>query len=131
MKFESLTLEQKKRINDTTRSVLKDLGAPFSVDGYSYVIAAVLLMVADPRSRIPMTTEVGIYPVVAEGFHSKPTHVERGIRYIKNQIYLKGNIAAIRSIFGECGNSNTGTMTNKDFLTGLKLEVLNRLDRLV
>lgn len=131
MKFESLTLEQKKRINDTTREVLKDLGAPSHIDGYNYTIAAVLLMVADPNSKLPMTTDVGVYPVLAEGFHSKPSHVERGIRYLKDLILLKGNLKAVYTIFGNSAKIETGLMTNRNFLSGIKIEVLNRLGRLI
>ena len=126
MKFESLTLEQKKRINDTTREVLKDLGAPSHLNGYNYTIAAVLLMVADPNSKLPMTTDVGVYPVLAE-----PSHVERGIRYLKDLILLKGNLKAVYTIFGNSAKAETGLMTNRNFLSGLKIEVLNRLGRLI
>lgn len=131
MKFESLTLEQKKRINDTTREVLKDLGVPPHIRGYDYTIAAVLIMVADPMSHIPFTTTAGIYPTVAKGFNSTSSRVERGIRYLKELMLLKWNIKAVCAIFGSSANSNTGLMSNQSFLTSIKIEVLNRLGRLV
>ncbi len=131
MRFESLTLEQKKRINNTTREVLKDLGAPLHLGGYQYTIAAVLLMVASPYDRLPMTTALGVYPIVAEAFGSKGYKVERAIRYFKEYILLSGNLKEVYSVFGNQANPNTGLITNHSFLIALKLEVINRLEKSV
>lgn len=126
-KFENLTKEQKHRINSVTRQVLKELGAPIGTVGYANTICAVLILVTNYGSRIPMTKPEGVYHTIAKVFDTTPSRVERSIRHLSEVIVNKGEYTIMNRIFGALISKDSGLITNSNFLYALRDEVMERL----
>lgn len=127
MTFEDLPIEKKHEINRCTRQVLKDLGANAALKGYTYTIAAVLILVADSNTKFKMTGENGIYNIVADHMNLHWTSVEHTIRNFVQSVILNGDRETIFKVFGNYQQSAAGAIVASNFLYGLKAEVLERL----
>ena len=126
-KLENLTTEQKHHINSVTRQVLKELGAPIGIVGYANTMCAVLILVTNYGSRIPMTKPGGVYHTIAEACDTTPSRVERSIRHLSEVIVHKGEYTIMNRIFGSLISKDSGLITNSNFLYALRDEVMERL----
>lgn len=110
-------------LSTTLYGILKDLGAPPSLSGFDYTLYAVKLLyyAADK----PEITKI-VYPMIAKRFDSTPARVERSLRTFVQAIIYRGDTRTIQRVFGNVYNDRSGSITNKDFLYGLRYELLYR-----
>lgn len=89
--------------------VLKKLGARPGCKGYFYLKEA-LQIVMEEDKMLHCCND--IYPAVAEEFNTKPTCVERTIRYCIADIREHTPVEILNEILGE----NTSIITNSNFI---------------
>ncbi|MBO4981208.1 MAG: sporulation initiation factor Spo0A C-terminal domain-containing protein [Lachnospiraceae bacterium] len=106
---------------ETDDNLLHDLilsiGIPPNIYGYSYIIHAMKLIMADPGYLHSVTK--GLYIDIAKEFHTKPARVERAIRHAINTAWLYGDLAFIDSIFKNCVRPDKAVPSNSVFLARL------------
>lgn len=89
--------------------VLKKLGARPEFKGYFYLKEA-LQIVMEEDEMLHCCND--IYPAVAEVFNTKPTCVERSIRYCIADIRNHTSVEILNEVLGE----NTNITTNSNFI---------------
>ena len=92
--------------------VLKDCGCRPSLSGFEYSIYAERLLAESPTKK---WTSTALYTQIAQNFDTKPSIVERSIRYMVSDMLACGSMENIRRGFG-----NTTHLTSMDFLYTLK-----------
>lgn len=110
-------------LSATLYGILKDLGAPPSLSGFDYTLYAVKLLYHTADK--PEITKI-VYPMIANRFDSTPAQVERSLRTFVQAIIYRGDTRTIQRVFGNVYNDRSGSITNKDFLYGLRYELLYR-----
>jgi len=114
-----LTEDQKSIIESTAEKILKSLGVQPRLKGVRYIIAAVLMLIQSPR--IPMTKPNGVYPTIARMYGVKMNSVERCMRYVIEELFLKGNMERIIELCGYI-DPDKMSMTVSSFLCYLAKE---------
>ncbi len=96
------------------RELLLELGAPDHLIGHPYAVKAVLMIVED-RSYIDRLT-FALYPQLAAIFETTPSRVERGIRHLVENTWLRGDLDVLARYFGNTVSADRGKPTNGEFL---------------
>lgn len=91
---------------------LKDCGCKPGLAGFGYSIYAGSLLAESPTKK---WTANALYTQIAQNFDTKPSVVERSIRYMVSDMLAGGSKENIRRVFG-----NTTHLTSMDFLYTLK-----------
>lgn len=95
--------------------VLKACGCKPGLTGFGYSIYAGRLLAESPTKK---WTSKALYAQIAQNFDTKPSIVERSIRYMVSDMLACGSMENIRRVFG-----NTTHLTSMDFLYTLKYYV--------
>lgn len=95
-------------------SLIRDIGIPAHIKGYSYVRDAITLVLEDTDILSAITKE--LYPTVARMHNTTATRVERAIRHSIEVAWQRGNLSTINSIFGTIVNDSKGKPTNSEFI---------------
>lgn len=107
-------------------NVMKELGIPAHIKGYSYGREAILMAVKEPEIISYVTKK--LYPTVAKKFDTTPSRVERAIRNAIEVTWERGNIEAQKRCFGYTVDSKKGKPTNSEFIAriadSIRLEYL-------
>lgn len=87
-----------ERLEIMAAELLREMGMPAHVKGYSYVRRAILMAVEDPSLVHALTKE--LYPALARQFATTPACVERSIRSAVDRMWLRGDPEIQRSCLG-------------------------------
>ena len=106
-------------------NILRRIGIPAHIKGYSYLRFAIITAVHDPQV-LNLVTKI-LYPAIAHEFGTTASRVERSIRHAIEVAWDRGNIEAQQELFGYNAQSKRGKPTNSEFiaLAADKLQVQN------
>ena len=103
--------------------ILLSIGIPPNIHGYSYIVYSLELIMEDPQAMYSVTK--GLYIDVAKKFNTKPTSVERSIRFAIGSAWKYGNQEFIHSIFKSCIRPSKSAPSNSVFLSRLYYYIMN------
>lgn len=112
-------------VTKMTADILKDLGIPPHMLGYTYTLDAIPLIYGDSTYVKAVTKR--LYPAVAAKHNTRPYRIERTIRYSIESMFDNGNMKNIHAIFGDTISVNKGKVTNVVFLSHIANEVHRRM----
>lgn len=95
-------------------NTLHDVGIPANIKGYSYLIDALELTIADPEAALSMTQS--IYVPIARQHGVKPEQVSRAITRAIDIAWDRGDLDTLQSYFGYTVSNTRGMPTNGEFL---------------
>lgn len=101
-------------IDTTISNILRELGMPANLLGYTYTRAAIR-MVCENMELIHNVTKA-LYPELAEIYNTTSSRAERAIRHAIEVVWTRGNITKMDELFGYTINSNAGKPTNSEFI---------------
>ena len=95
-------------------NTLHDVGIPANIKGYSYLIDALELAIANPETAFSMTQS--IYAPIARQHGVKPEQVSRAIKRAIDIAWDRGDLDTLQSYFGYTVSNTKGMPTNGEFL---------------
>lgn len=95
---EKEALQNKRLIDNTITNVIKEIGVPAHIKGYSYLREAIQMVYSDIE-LLGSITKV-LYPEIAKKFQTTPSRVERAIRHAIEVAWNRGNYETISKLFG-------------------------------
>ena len=107
-------MNQTEILNETIKTLMKDLGIRPNLKGYRYAIDAVLYVVTQDDGMAFSATRV--YQAVADRHGTTVTRVERGIRHAITRMYDTCEPDVLARVFGARTSIRKGKLTNKEFL---------------
>lgn len=122
-------LEYRRRDYPTemeARDVFLELGAPDHLVGHPYAVWALVLIHQDSHLLLNLSQE--LYPMVAETYKTTPSGVERGIRHLVDEIWIRGDEKVLQRYFGNTVSIHRGKPTNAEFLARLSNVIRQRLE---
>lgn len=97
--------------------LLHEIGVPAHLLGYRYLRRAIEMVTDKVDLLSSMTKE--LYPTIAREQGATPSRVERAIRHAIDVAWGRGDIACLRSIFGNTVHHERGKPTNSEFIAML------------
>ena len=94
--------------------ILKYIGVPAHLMGWSYVREAILLTMKNRKILTAVTSE--LYTQIACKFNTTPSRVERSIRHAIEVAWDRGDLDVLWELFGNSISRRTGKPTNKEFI---------------
>lgn len=98
----------------TVSEIMRQIGVPAHIKGYSYLRDAIVLCVND-STLLSAITKV-LYPTVAKHFATTPSRVERAIRHAIEVAWDRGDVDTLNNYFGFTIQSSRGKPTNSEFI---------------
>lgn len=98
----------------TIVELLHEIGVPAHIKGYRYLIEAIYQVYLDVRLLDHVTTE--LYPILADGFDSTKSRVERAIRHAIVVAWTRGNREMMTELFGSIVDIARIKPTNSEFI---------------
>ena len=95
-------------------NTLHDVGIPANIKGYSYLIDALELAIANPKATFSMTQS--IYVPISKQYGIKPEQVSRAIKRAIDIAWDRGDLDTLQSYFGYTVSNTRGMPTNGEFL---------------
>ena len=95
-------------------NILRQIGVPAHIKGYSYLRFAIISGVNDPAA-IGLVTKV-LYPSVANSFNTTATRVERAMRHAIEVAWNRGGTDILDMFFGFTVKPSRGKPTNSEFI---------------
>ena len=95
-------------------NTLHDVGVPANIKGYSYLIDALELTIANPETAFSMTQ--AIYAPIAKQHDVKPELVSRAIKRAIDIAWDRGDLDTLQSYFGYTVSNTRGMPTNGEFV---------------
>ena len=99
--------------NDVTQ-MLHEIGIPAHINGYRYLMDAIVTCVADQETLISVTKV--LYPTIAKKHLTTPSRVERAIRHAIEVAWSRGKMDTINELFGYTVSTGKGKPTNSEFI---------------
>lgn len=96
-------------------NTLHDVGVPANIKGYSYLIDALELTIANPEAAFSMTQS--IYVPIAKQHDVKPELVSRAINRAIDIAWDRGDLDTLQSYFGYTVSNTRGMPTNGEFVS--------------
>lgn len=118
-----LSYENVKPTMGQLHEILLSIGIPPNIHGYSYIAYSLELIMEDPQAMYSVTK--GLYIDVAKRFGTKPTSVERSIRFAIGSAWKYGNQEFIHNIFKSCVRPTKKAPSNSVFLSRLYYYIMN------
>lgn len=103
-----------KGIDFTITNVIKEIGVPAHIKGYSYLREAIQMVYHDIE-LLGSVTKV-LYPEIAVKFDTTPSRVERAIRHAIEVAWNRGNYETISQTFGYTVHHLKSKPTNSEFI---------------
>lgn len=97
--------------------LLKQIGVPFHIKGYSYLREAVL-MVIEEHEYIERVTKA-LYPDIAKKYSTTSSRVERAIRHAIEVAWDRGDMDIHEKVFGYTISRMNGKPTNSEAIAAL------------
>ena len=116
----------KLKVEREVCKLLKELGIPANLKGYSYIRLAIIEMFYD--SNLIGRVSKAIYPFIAKTFNSTSSRVERAMRHAIDISWNRGNIDLINEIFGYSIDFDKGKPTNSEYISMIADNLKTRLD---
>lgn len=114
-------------IDTMVSDMLKNIGMPPHLIGYSYVEYAIRISVEDPSYLRDITSR--LYSEVARTFDTTSSRAERAIRHAIEVAFDRGDQDAIRDIFGNTISVDKGKLTNSEFLSFCAYDIARKLKK--
>ncbi len=95
-------------------SILKDVGVPAHIRGYSFMRESITLAVHNPDVLNYITK--GLYPQVASKNATTASRVERAIRHAIEVAWARGSYEQKEKLFGYTIDADRGKPTNSEFI---------------
>ena len=95
-------------------NTLHDVGIPANIKGYSYLIDALELAIANPEAAFSMTQS--IYVPIALQHGVQPEQVSRAIKRAIDIAWDRGDLDTLQSYFGYTVSNTRGMPTNGEFV---------------
>ncbi|MGI6082965.1 MAG: sporulation transcription factor Spo0A [Limnochordia bacterium] len=115
--WQYLRERRQRQIEHRVAQLLCTLGVPSHFQGFSYLQAAITMVVEDP-SLLNQATR-SLYPIVAGNHGSSWSNVERSMRHAVEATWEKGDLVAIHSLFGHAIDRDRAKPTNCAFIARL------------
>ena len=103
--------DDRKRLIANT---LHDVGIPANIKGYSYLLDALDLVIANPEATFSLTQS--IYVPIAKQHGIKPGQVSRAIKRAIDIAWDRGDLDTLQSYFGYTVSNTRGMPTNGEFV---------------
>jgi len=116
-----------KNLDTNITNLIHEIGVPAHIKGYLYLREAIT-MVYNDIEILGSITKV-LYPKIAEKFNTTPSRVERAIRHAIEVAWSRGNVEAIKGLFGYTVNISKAKPTNSEFIAMVadRLRLQNRV----
>ncbi|MEG0261293.1 MAG: sporulation transcription factor Spo0A [Lysinibacillus sp.] len=102
------------QIDSTITAIIKEIGVPAHIKGYSYLREAIQ-MVYEDIELLGSVTKI-LYPEIAKKFNTTPSRVERAIRHAIEVAWNRGNYESISTMFGYTVHHLKSKPTNSEFI---------------
>ncbi|MBX5437142.1 MAG: sporulation transcription factor Spo0A [Alicyclobacillaceae bacterium] len=109
-----LSAAQKRNIDAAITKIIHEIGVPAHIKGYHYLREAIGIVFQDVE-MLGSITKV-LYPRIAERYKTTPSRVERAIRHSIEVAWGRGNMDAIRNVFGYTVSASKTKPTNSEFI---------------
>ncbi|MEW6545657.1 MAG: sporulation transcription factor Spo0A [Bacillota bacterium] len=103
-----------RNLDAEVTSVIREVGIPAHIRGYSYLRDAILMVIEDMELINAVTKS--LYPAIAQKYRTTPSRVERAIRHAIEVAWNRGNLEAIEEMFGYTVSRDKGKPTNAQFI---------------
>lgn len=103
--------------DDPVTAVIKEIGIPPHINGYTYVKEAVNLVLEDPNIIHKVTKS--LYPGIAARFDTTSTRVERSIRHAIELVWNRGDVKTIAQTIGYSEDYLRNRPANSEFIAML------------
>ena len=107
-------------------NTLHDVGIPANIKGYSYLIDALELAIANPEAAFSMTQS--IYVPIARQHGVQPEQVSRAIKRAIDIAWDRGDLDTLQSYFGYTVSNTKGMPTNGEFVSIIGEKLRFQLD---
>jgi two-component system response regulator (stage 0 sporulation protein A) len=107
-------LPNRATIDAAITQIIHEIGVPAHIKGYHYLREAIGIVVNDVEILGSVTKT--LYPQIAVRFKTTPSRVERAIRHSIEVAWGRGNMEAIRSLFGYTVSAVKTKPTNSEFI---------------
>ena len=104
----------KRSVDAAITQIIHEIGVPAHIKGYQYLREAIGIVYNDVEI-LGSITKV-LYPRIAERFKTTPSRVERAIRHSIEVAWGRGNMEAIRNVFGYTVSAAKTKPTNSEFI---------------
>lgn len=104
----------KRTIDVAITKIIHEIGVPAHIKGYHYLREAIGIVFEDVEI-LGSITKV-LYPRIAERYKTTPSRVERAIRHSIEVAWGRGNMDAIRNVFGYTVSVSKTKPTNSEFI---------------
>ncbi|WP_313894356.1 sporulation transcription factor Spo0A [Psychrobacillus sp.] len=111
---EKEAMQNKRMIDNTITNIIKEIGVPAHIKGYSYLREAIQMVYTDIE-LLGSITKV-LYPEIAVKFQTTPSRVERAIRHAIEVAWNRGNYESISKMFGYTVHHLKSKPTNSEFI---------------
>lgn len=120
-------LRTKNNLDANITNIIHEIGVPAHIKGYMYLREAII-MVYNEVEILGSITKI-LYPRIAEKFNTTPSRVERAIRHAIEVAWSRGNVDAIKNLFGYTINTSKAKPTNSEFIAMVadKLRIESRV----
>ena len=96
--------------------VLKEIGIPASLNGYRYLIDALMILITAKDNINDIRVCKDVYPTIASKYGASSSSVERCIRNAIEVGFNRGNVKYLDELFGYTVETRKGKPTNTEFL---------------
>ncbi|NLY80261.1 MAG: sporulation transcription factor Spo0A [Lysinibacillus sp.] len=103
-----------RQLDTTITSIIKEIGVPAHIKGYSYLREAIQMVYYD-IDLLGSVTKI-LYPEIAKKFGTTPSRVERAIRHAIEVAWNRGNYESISQMFGYTVHHLKSKPTNSEFI---------------
>lgn len=117
----SLEPEEKNQTDNSREAVeayvkktLLEMGVPSYLNGYDYLLKAIVETVLSEDGYIPITKE--LYPMIAAHFNTSTGKVERAIRSVIQRVWQRVNSQKLSQFFPYTDNRSKIHPTNSEFI---------------
>lgn len=103
-----------KNLEVTISDIMRQIGVPAHIKGYTYLRQSILLTVRNPELMHSVTKE--LYPTIAKTNSTTSSRVERAIRHAIEVAWDRGDVDVLSSYFGYTIQNSRGKPTNSEFI---------------
>lgn len=111
---QTLAAGRSRNVESSISSIIHEIGVPAHIKGYHYLREAITMVFKDVEI-LGSITKI-LYPKIAEKHNTTPSRVERAIRHAIEVAWGRGNVEAIRNVFGYTVNVGKSKPTNSEFI---------------
>lgn len=104
----------RKSVDAQITQIIHEIGVPAHIKGYHYLREAIGIVYQDVEI-LGSITKI-LYPRIADRYKTTPSRVERAIRHSIEVAWGRGNMDAIRKMFGYTVSASKTKPTNSEFI---------------